>query len=84
MTVPNLRYLVRQREAFERLSPPPDFPDAGGKGESGFTGHGTETDFASTEGMRAAGCGSMKWNVADAVSDAERALIEKANEIVFD
>ncbi|KAK9234044.1 hypothetical protein V1525DRAFT_88821 [Lipomyces kononenkoae] len=84
MTVPNLRYLVRQREAYESLSPPPDFPDAGGKGESEFAGHGSERDFASAEGMRAAGCGSMKWNVADAVSAAERVLIEKANQIVFE
>ncbi|KAK9246404.1 hypothetical protein V1506DRAFT_535461 [Lipomyces tetrasporus] len=84
MSMPNLQYLVRQRTAFKQLSPPPDFPDAGGKGESGFDGHGTGADFSSAEGMRAAGCGTLKWDPAFAQSDAELALLEKANKIVFE
>ncbi|KAK9233909.1 hypothetical protein V1525DRAFT_452986 [Lipomyces kononenkoae] len=68
MTVPNLQYLVRQRGAFEKLCPPPDFPDAGGNGESEFSGHGL---------------GSRKWNVLSGVSATDRTLLEKANEIVF-
>ncbi|KAK9345106.1 hypothetical protein V1522DRAFT_382931 [Lipomyces starkeyi] len=83
MSIPNLQYLVRQRTALKKFSPPPDFPDAGGKGESGFVGRGTEADFTSAEGLRAAGCGSLKWDVTNAQSPAELALLETANEIVF-
>ncbi|KAK9367096.1 hypothetical protein V1509DRAFT_567418 [Lipomyces kononenkoae] len=83
MTVPNLQYLARQREAFKKLSPPPDFPDAGGIGERAFVGHGTETDFDSPEGLRAAGCGSFEWDLSNADSSTERQLLDNANKIVF-
>ncbi|KAK9236446.1 hypothetical protein V1525DRAFT_389440 [Lipomyces kononenkoae] len=84
MSVPNLQYLVRQRAAFERLSPPPDYPNAEGNGEREFFGHGAKIDFASEEGLRAAGLGSTKWNVLSGISAAERSLLEKANKIVFE
>ncbi|KAK9238857.1 hypothetical protein V1525DRAFT_399694 [Lipomyces kononenkoae] len=83
MTIPNLQYLVRQRAAFKKLSPPPDFPDAGGSGERGFVGHGTEADFASAEGLRAAGCGSLGWDISNVSSSSERQLLDRANMTVF-
>lgn len=82
MTEHNLQYLVKQRDAFLRGTPAPDFPDANGPGESKFDGRGTEKDFASAEGAQSMGLGS-KFDIADAVSDSERIIIDKANSLLF-
>ncbi|KAK9455941.1 hypothetical protein V1511DRAFT_499108 [Dipodascopsis uninucleata] len=84
LTKPNAQYLVRQRAAFQSLSPPPDFPDAGGVGESKFVGHGTEEDFMCEAGLQAAGFGSKPWDVNDAHDDVQRKLIAECNKIVFE
>jgi hypothetical protein len=53
LTPQNLSYLARQREAFEKGRPPPDFPQ--GRGEAGFVGLGREEDVVGAEGRRAMG-----------------------------
>ncbi|KAM5345919.1 hypothetical protein ACJ41O_011780 [Fusarium nematophilum] len=56
VTQQNAQYLVRQREAFRRGTPGPDFP--GGAGESGHVGRPTEgmlRGWADGEGRRAMG-----------------------------
>lgn len=52
----NVKYLIRQREAFRQGYPGPDFP--GGKGESEHVGRLTEDavkDIISSQGLQALG-----------------------------
>ncbi|KAK9451576.1 uncharacterized protein V1518DRAFT_18805 [Limtongia smithiae] len=83
LTIPNARYLVEQREAFESLTPPPDFPIAFGQSESTFLGSGTEMDALSEDGLRAAGFGYAKWDEDKSNSFIEHSLLKDANKIVF-
>ncbi|KAK9477666.1 hypothetical protein V1514DRAFT_333103 [Lipomyces japonicus] len=83
MTLPNLRYLKRQRDAFNLLSPPPDFPDAGGVGEREFKGAATAADFANDYGARAAGHHNIKWDHTLAQDQIEKELLQSANQILF-
>ncbi|RAO68294.1 uncharacterized protein BHQ10_004306 [Talaromyces amestolkiae] len=82
MTSSNVQYLVRQREAALKYSPPPDFPDAGGVGEQGFTG---QLDWSSVpiDGLQAMGMGSKSWETSENMSDGEKAIIEAANRRCF-
>lgn len=82
MTAANVQYLVKQREAALKFSPPPDFPDAGGLGEQGFAGQ-LDWSTVSDEGLQAMGMGSKKWQTDDSMSDGEKAVIEAANKKVF-
>ncbi|QGA17203.1 hypothetical protein EYB26_004873 [Talaromyces marneffei] len=82
MTSSNVQYLVKQREAALKYSPPPDFPDAGGVGEQGFTGQ-LDWNTVSAEGLRAMGMGSKPWATSENMSDGEKAVIESANRTCF-
>ena len=82
MTLPNVQYLVKQREAALKYSPPPDFPDAGGVGEQGFTDQ-LDWNTVSIEGLQAMGMGSKPWNIDMSMSDGEKAVVEAANRKCF-
>ncbi|EED18666.1 DUF1479 domain protein [Talaromyces stipitatus ATCC 10500] len=82
LTSSNAQYLVRQREAALKFSPPPDFPDAGGVGERGFVGQ-LDWDTVSDEGLHAMGMGSNTWTTEENMSDGEKAVIETANRRCF-
>lgn len=82
MTSSNIQYLVRQREAALKYSPPPDFPGAGGVGEQGFTGQ-LDWSSVSVDGLQALGMGSKLWETSENMSDGERTVIEAANQRCF-
>lgn len=82
MTTSNIQYLVKQREAAMKFSPPPDFPDAGGAGEQGFVGK-FDWNSLSGEGLQAMGMGSEPWTIEDRMSVGEKRTISVANEICF-
>ena len=83
LTPGNAEFLVRQKQAAEAGSPPPDFPGAGGPGESGFK-DAIQWDTVSKDGHMAMGMGSKGWNISENMSEGERAVIQKANRLVFD
>ena len=83
LTPPNVEFLVRQRKAALAYSPPPDFPDAGGQGELNFRG-AIDWNSLSSEGLRAMGLGSQKWEVMEDMTDGERRVIESANRVCFE
>lgn len=78
MTASNVQYLARQRDAALNFSPPPDFPDAGGIGEQGFTGQ-LDWSTVSPEGLQAMGMGSKVWEADSSMSEGERSMIQAAN-----
>lgn len=82
MTSSNVQYLVRQREAALKYSPPPDFPDAGGVGEQGFTGQ-LDWNSVPTDGLQAMGMGTKSWETSENMSGGEKAVIEAANKRCF-
>jgi hypothetical protein len=82
MTSSNVQYLIKQREAALKYSPPPDFPDAGGVGEQGFTGQ-LDWNTVSVEGLQAMGMGSRPWRTDESMSDGEKAVVEAANRRCF-
>lgn len=82
MTSSNVQYLVKQREAALKYSPPPDFPDAGGVGEQGFTAQ-LNWNAVSVEGLQAMGMGSEPWATNEDMSDGEKAVIKAANKNVL-
>lgn len=78
LTEANARYLVTQREAFEKGLPGPDFP--GGVGESGHVGRMGRADVekaGGNEGLNAMGLGS--WGP---VLKREEEIVRSANEIL--
>ncbi|PHH62811.1 hypothetical protein CDD81_6703 [Ophiocordyceps australis] len=81
VTTLNAEYLVRQRDAFRKGTPGPDFP--GGEGESQHVGRPTEEAFrqwTTAQGRQAFGLDRL-----EAVSKAtagERGAIERANSIL--
>jgi Protein of unknown function (DUF1479) len=82
MTASNVQYLVRQREAALKFSPPPDFPDAGGIGEQGFARQ-LDWTTVSPDGLQAMGMGSKPWEADSSMSEGECSIIEAANENCF-
>ncbi|PHH77523.1 hypothetical protein CDD82_3478 [Ophiocordyceps australis] len=81
VTTLNAQYLVRQRDAFRRGTPGPDFP--GGQGESQHVGRPTEEAFrgwSTAEGRQAFGLDRLEAG-PDATSGETRA-IEDANAIL--
>lgn len=82
MTPGNVSYLCRQREAALSYSPPPDFPGAGGPGETGFQGQ-VDWNSVSSDGLQAMGMGSKPWEIKDNMTEGERIVIESANKQCF-
>lgn len=82
MTPPNVEFLMKQRKAAVAYAPPPDFPGAGGEGELGFKG-AFDWNSLPTDGLRAMGLGSQKWDVNENMSDGERKVVEDANRMSF-
>lgn len=82
MTAPSVEFLTRQRETALAYAPPPDYPDAGGKGESGLEGV-TDWNSLSKDGMQAMGLGDVAWSTNKSMSSGERALIDTANQMCF-
>ncbi|KAL1876656.1 hypothetical protein Plec18167_005063 [Paecilomyces lecythidis] len=78
----NVEYLLRQREAALAYSPAPDFPGAGGPGESGFQG-AVDWSLLNPDGLRAMGMGTRRWEITDGMSQGEKRAIERANEACF-
>jgi hypothetical protein len=78
----NIKYLLKQRQAAESLSPPWDFPGAGGPGEAGFKG-AVDWSSLSPEGQRAMGMGNTPWEITDAMSEGEKEAIRSANKACF-
>ncbi|KAF5561992.1 DUF1479 domain-containing protein [Fusarium napiforme] len=72
ITAQNAEYMVRQREAFLRGTPGPDFP--GGAGEAGHVGRGTE-EMLDGAARRAMGLSAlMTEGEGDVVREANRIL----------
>ena len=95
LTQTNALYLARQRKAFLRGHPGPDFFEAGA-GLSSFGGRrepGGEADHAGHPGVRdvndAGGddglraMGLLPWDGEEALTDHEREVLAMANEILF-
>jgi hypothetical protein len=82
VTPGNIEFMLKQRRAALTYSPPPDFPGAGGPGESGFAG-AVEWDALSEHGLRAMGLGSGKWEITEDMSQGERAVLEMGNKTLF-
>ncbi|WWC97020.1 hypothetical protein V866_003897 [Kwoniella sp. B9012] len=78
LTLQNIRYIKDQRENFISGRPGPDFP--GGVGESDFIGRGMDTDIIGEEGRQAMGLKAFELD--DKMSEGERLLRSKANEIL--
>ncbi|KAH7237722.1 uncharacterized protein BKA55DRAFT_520407 [Fusarium redolens] len=72
ITAQNAEYMVRQRDAFLRGTPGPDFP--GGAGESEHVGRGTEK-MLDGAARRAMGLEALK-------TEGENEVVEKANRIL--
>ncbi|KAL9617942.1 MAG: hypothetical protein Q9160_007308 [Pyrenula sp. 1 TL-2023] len=71
MTPRNIDSLMRQRTAAVRFSPPPDYPDAGGQGESGYVG-AIDWEKLPEDGLKAMGLGNQKWCLSETMSEGER------------
>lgn len=82
MTASNICYLAKQRESALAYSPPPDFPGAGGVGESDFNGQ-TDWNSISSEGLLAMGMGSKPWTIEDTMMEGEKSAIRYANARLF-
>ena len=82
LTEGNARYLYRQREAFLKGEPGPDFP--GGEGESRHVGRATEGIFeeggGDVEGARGMGLGM--WDPSRFADVGEAEVMERANRIL--
>ncbi|KAG5790634.1 hypothetical protein H9Q69_010307 [Fusarium xylarioides] len=72
ITAQNAEYMVRQREAFLRGTPGPDFP--GGAGESGHVGRGTE-EMLDGAARRAMGLSAL-------MTEGEGNVVKEANRIL--
>lgn len=89
LTPRNAEFLLRQREAALALSPPPDFPGAGGPGEGALVG---KTDWSSDsdsklspDGRRAMGLpGSKIFQVEESMRPGEEKVIQYANRVLFE
>ncbi|KAH8813317.1 hypothetical protein F5884DRAFT_333320 [Xylogone sp. PMI_703] len=81
LTEANASYLVKQRDAFLRGTPGPDFP--GGMGESGHIGRPGAREVIAAGGIEAMrAMGLEKWNVEGEDAKDCRELLEKANTII--
>jgi hypothetical protein len=83
LTQNNLDYVVKEKAAYLRGSPAPDYPDADGTGEHGFIDVGTDRDILTLEGAQALGLGNVKFNVSDARTEGERIILQRANEALY-
>ncbi|KAF5627893.1 DUF1479 domain protein [Fusarium tjaetaba] len=72
ITAQNAEYMVRQREAFLRGTPGPDFP--GGAGEAGHVGRGTE-EMLDGAARRAMGLSAL-------MTEGEEDVVREANRIL--
>ncbi len=78
----NAQYLLRQRDAFFRGTPPPDFP--GGEGESRHVGRPTADDVfqaSGVEGARAFGLDAWD-STAPGLSRGQREVMDRANKVL--
>lgn len=82
MTPPNVHFIRQQGQAAMALSPPQDFPGAGGPGELGFQG-AVEWNTISAEGLKALGLGNRGWGTTPTMSEGEIKIIENANREIF-
>ncbi len=73
----NATYVARQREAFLKGTPGPDFP--GGKGESGHVDRPQQELIGSEEGLRAMGLEKLD---PSGLHGGARAVVERANAIL--
>ncbi|KAM4065721.1 hypothetical protein HRG_010563 [Hirsutella rhossiliensis] len=81
VTALNAEYLARQRDAFRRGTPGPDFP--GGEGEARHVGRPTEEmmrGWTTPAGRQAFGL--EKFDVREGALPGERDVVEKANAIL--
>lgn len=78
----NVEYLLKQRQAALAYSPPPDFPGAGGPGESDFQG-ALDWSSLSIDGLRALGMGSTPWEITVGMSDGEKEAVRFGNHACF-
>ncbi|KAL1970946.1 hypothetical protein VTN77DRAFT_2780 [Rasamsonia byssochlamydoides] len=78
----NVEYLVKQRDAALRYSPPWDFPGAGGPGEIGFKG-AVDWSSLNPDGLRAMGMGTRRWQTTEDMSEGEKQAIHLGNKICF-
>lgn len=81
VTALNAGYLARQRDAFRRGTPGPDFP--GGEGESRHLGRPTEEmarSWTTAEGRQAFGLD--KFDVREHALPGEREVVQRANAIL--
>ncbi|KAK4149114.1 hypothetical protein C8A00DRAFT_19161 [Chaetomidium leptoderma] len=84
LTQTNALYLARQRKAFLRGQPGPDFFDGARGGESEHTGRpGVQevNDAGGDDGLRAMGL--LPWDEEEADEDGTRAVLAMANGILF-
>ncbi|KAF4508054.1 hypothetical protein G6O67_004486 [Ophiocordyceps sinensis] len=78
VTALNAEYLARQRDAFRRATPAPDFP--GGQGESRHVGRPTEEMMRGwTTAVGRQAFGLEKFDVREDALPGEREVVEKAN-----
>jgi hypothetical protein len=78
----NVQYLVKQREAALRYSPPWDFPGAGGPGEIGFKG-AVDWSSLNPDGLQAMGMGTQPWQTTEEMSEGEKRAINSGNKTCF-
>jgi len=78
----NVEYLKRQRDSALVLSPPPDFPGAGGVGEQRFS-QGVNWNKLSEDGLRAMGMGYKGWPVTEDMTEGEKNVVNKGNATCF-
>jgi hypothetical protein len=82
VTPGNIEYMKKQRTAALAYSPPPDFPGAGGPGESGFTG-AVDWNALPEDGLRAMGLGNRMWEITSEMSVGEKTVLEMGNKALF-
>jgi hypothetical protein len=78
LTAANYSYVYHQRLAFERGTPPPDFP--GGIGESTHIGRGQPADIKDVRARRAMGLAPFA--IDDDMPACEKQLLHECNEML--
>lgn len=78
----NIDYLLKQREAALKYSPPKDFPGAGGPGELGFK-DAIDWSMLSPDGLQAMGMGKKPWEISEDMTEGEKAAIREGNKRCF-
>lgn len=85
MTKANVEFLKRQREAASALSPPPDFPGAGGEGEKNYRGRvDWSSDLIDAAGKRAMGfSGQGGFEILPSMGVGEQSIVQESNRVLF-